>query len=202
MNKNTIMERDLSTCEFVREQIKPPAKEGMDATKIRTYKMGECVVEFTLPADLVCDIMTVPGVGDILHAKVNGVDIHFHGGFQPTAGQLFTLSCETFVKTVERCKPDGSETNQGWRNYYYFLDLRPTMEDATKKLDIRDTASPNYNSEGRRFEDQIFDGHFCHVSGDKKRDTHIAFTSLKTGDTSMAQAFADRRPRRPVLASR
>lgn len=200
MNKNPMVERDLGAFTFVREQIKPPAKEGMDATKIRTHKGAEIIVKFKMP-QIDLDDMTAPDLPlPFKHGKMNGVDVHFHDGFVPKAGETYTVKAELFMKTVERCNPDGSELKQGWRNYYYFLDLRLTEDVATKELVVHDTSDPDYTGSGRTYPDQIFDGHFCHLSGDKKRNTHIQFKPIRSTETAFAQAFADRRPRRTVAA--
>lgn len=201
MNTNPIMERDLNGCEFVREQIKPPAREGMDATKIRTYKMAEVIAVFQVPAGTEFDTMVVPNLGEIMHCKVHGVDVHFHGNLFPLAGASYNCKAEVFVKTVERCGLGGEELRQGWRNYYYFIDVRLIDEIATKELVIHNTTARDYTAEGRQHNDQVFDGHFCHVSGDdrmeweKRRNTHIEIRNIFATDKG-------RKPRRETSYAR
>lgn len=182
MNKNPIVERDLEAYgTFVREIIKPGAQKNMDATKVRTFRIVEMPARIHIPADVILETKSVPDFGDVPFVNVNGVEVHFHGGISPKAGEMIEGKVTIYVKTWERCGPNGEELNRGYRNYTFFVDVEPSIESAVKELKIYDTASKAYDRAkfGRKHNDIVMDfGMFCHESADKRRDLHLAFVDV------------------------
>ena len=182
MNRNPIMERDIEMYgTFVRELIKPGAQEGMDATKVRTFRIVTMPARIEIPEDAEFDVVEVPNIGDVPHARFACTDVFFHNGLEARSGVVEGL-VSVYVKTWERCGPNGEDLNKGYRNYAFFVDV---LDESTpvKELKIYDTISLEYIrnvAPGRKHRDQIMDyGVFCHVSGDKKRDQHLAFVDLE-----------------------
>ncbi len=175
------------------EREKPASREGLDPTLIRAYTLEKEVVRIEIPADAKIELHKNENPNDTYwDVQFAGVHVYCYN-FEPMVGTMISVLAELCVRTWEPV--GGSERTDGktcYRNYELFVDAYFTQNTAKCDLIVYATQDKEYGNGievGRRYPDMMGDsGHYCHVSGDRKRNYHFQFV-------------AQRKPhRKPVMA--
>lgn len=189
---NRFLEAAIAEGTFKWEQEKAPKAEGLDPTIIRATMLDEEVVKITIPKDATIEKKDLDPAGTYFEVRFAGVQICCRD-FEPKAGTKVTVRAEMCIRTWEPLGASERQTEKNvYRNYELFVDAYYSDVQATCLLLVYETQTKEYGMGtqfGRRHPDMVGEGgHYCHVSGDRKRNYHFQFV-------------AERKPsRKPVMA--